>query len=145
MGGAILDDGGHTISVLKALQHDSTLGERWTAASTKKGSGTLTLTANNTYTGNTTVSAAKLALSGSGAIGSSAAITLAAGTTLDASGIAGQALTLNSADTGLLWRSDGWDHASQWFHHCARFCGERGSAVGLGQRGVGRHERHEAE
>lgn len=66
---------------------------------TKVGGGTLALTGNNTYTGNTTVSNGVLALSGSGSISNSAVITMADGTTLDASGLAGQTFTLNSSQT----------------------------------------------
>jgi autotransporter-associated beta strand protein len=53
----------------------------------KLGSGTLTLSAANTYSGNTTVSAGTLALSGSATIASTPLITLA-GSTLDVSALA---------------------------------------------------------
>ena len=54
-------------------------GSAFTASVTKLGTGLLTLSANNSYTGNTTVSAGTLALRGSQA----SAISLAAGTVLD--------------------------------------------------------------
>jgi len=55
---------------------------------TKLDTGTLTLSAPNTYTGNTTISNGTLALSGSGAIGNSANIKVNAGATLDVSAVA---------------------------------------------------------
>ena len=56
---------------------------------TKSGSGNLTLTAANTYTGTTAVSAGTLILSGQGSIANSAAIDLESGGTLDVAGVAG--------------------------------------------------------
>ena len=71
---------------------------------TKAGAGKLTLTAANTYTGNTTISAGTLALSGSGSIASSN-LTVASGATLDVSGLTtalalGSGQTLNAGATG---------------------------------------------
>jgi autotransporter-associated beta strand protein len=60
---------------------------------TKTGAGTLTLSGANTYTGNTTVSSGKLALSGSGSIANSPTIEVAGGATFDVSGLT-TALTL---------------------------------------------------
>jgi len=51
----------------------------------KQGSNLVTLTANNTFTGPTTVKAGTLRLSGGGSIGSSSLITVEAGATLDVS------------------------------------------------------------
>jgi autotransporter-associated beta strand protein len=62
----------------------------------KNGSGTLVLSAANTYAGNTTVGAGTLALAGSGGINASALIMLSNGATLDVTGRADQTLTLNS-------------------------------------------------
>lgn len=56
---------------------------------TKSGSGNLTLTAVNTYTGTTTISAGTLILSGQGSIADSAAIDLDNGGTLDVSAVTG--------------------------------------------------------
>jgi autotransporter-associated beta strand protein len=61
------------------------------AALTKLGGGTATLTGANSYGGNTTVSAGTLALSGSGSIVSSV-IAIAAGATFDVSGVTGYSL-----------------------------------------------------
>jgi autotransporter-associated beta strand protein len=55
----------------------------------KNGAGTQTLTAVNTYTGNTTISGGTLALSGSGSIGFSPSISVGTGATLDVSGVTG--------------------------------------------------------
>ena len=56
----------------------------------KQGSGTLTLSGSNTYTGSTTINAGTLALSGDGSIASSSGVNLAAsGATFDISGSTG--------------------------------------------------------
>lgn len=55
----------------------------------KSGSGNLTLTAANTYTGTTSISAGTLILSGQGSIANSAAIDLENGGALDVSGVTG--------------------------------------------------------
>jgi autotransporter-associated beta strand protein len=60
--------------------------------------GNITLTGINTYTGNTTISAGTLALSGSGSIANSPTITVAGGATFDVSGLA-STLTLGSTQT----------------------------------------------
>jgi autotransporter-associated beta strand protein len=58
----------------------------------KTGAGTLTLAGANTYTGPTTISQGKLALTSGGAIGSSTSIMLSAGTTFDVSAAGGYTL-----------------------------------------------------
>jgi fibronectin-binding autotransporter adhesin len=63
------------------------------------GSGIMTLTADNPFTGNTTVNAGTIALSGSGSIGNSAMINIVSGATLDVSARTDVALTLNSGQT----------------------------------------------
>ncbi len=70
-----------------------------TLALTKVGTGTFTLTGNNSLTGATTVNAGTLALGGSGSLSNSTLITLADGATLDASGRPDQTFTLNSGQT----------------------------------------------
>ncbi len=64
----------------------------------KAGNGTLSLSAANSYTGNTTVSGGILALTGSGSIGSSPAITVANRATLDVSGLS-STFTLGGSQT----------------------------------------------
>jgi autotransporter-associated beta strand protein len=58
---------------------------------------TLTLTANNTYTGTTTIGAGTLALSGSGSVASSPVITIASNATFNVSGVSG--FTLGAGQT----------------------------------------------
>jgi len=50
-GGAIVDTNGYNVTISKALTHDSTLGSNVDGGLTKKGTGMLTLSAGNTYTG----------------------------------------------------------------------------------------------
>ena len=62
----------------------------------KAGSGTQTLGDTNTYTGNTTVNAGTLALTGTGSINNTPLITVDAGATVDVSGRTDGTLTLSS-------------------------------------------------
>jgi autotransporter-associated beta strand protein len=98
-GGAVVDDGGNVITILEPLQHDGSLGAAPDGGLTKLNTGRLTLTANSSYSGATTVSAGTLALSGSASISNSVAITLASSAVLDVSGLAGQTLALNPGQT----------------------------------------------
>jgi autotransporter-associated beta strand protein len=68
-------------------------------ALTKTNSGTVTLTGNGGYTGNTTVQLGALALSGNASISSSPAIIVNAGASLDVSGLNGGVLTLANGQT----------------------------------------------
>ena len=62
-GGAIIDDGGFTITIAQALVHSSVGGDNATDGGlTKNGTGTLTLSGANTYTGNTIINAGTLEL-----------------------------------------------------------------------------------
>ncbi|MEN6494227.1 MAG: autotransporter-associated beta strand repeat-containing protein [Thermoguttaceae bacterium] len=70
-----------------------------TGALSKSGSGTLTLTAANLYSGATHVETGTLALSGSGSIANSSAISVAAGATLDIIGASGGQYALASGQT----------------------------------------------
>lgn len=67
----------------------------------KQGSGNVTLSAANSYTGLTTVSSGTLSLSGSGALSSSGSLTVASGATFDISAVTSSANvgTLNNAGT----------------------------------------------
>ena len=64
-GGAVIDANGFNITVANVLKHGTGSPD---GGLTKLGAGYLTLSAANTYTGNTTISNGVLALSGSGAI-----------------------------------------------------------------------------
>jgi fibronectin-binding autotransporter adhesin len=66
---------------------------------TKTGAGMFTLSAANTFSGETTIAQGTLALSGSGSIGNSANIGIASGATLDASGRSDGTLALASGQT----------------------------------------------
>lgn len=83
-GGAIIDTNNYNITIADSLEHDTALGATADGGLTKIGTGTLTLTAANTYTGKTTVAAGTLALSGSGGVASSAWIEVSNGATLNA-------------------------------------------------------------
>jgi fibronectin-binding autotransporter adhesin len=85
-GGAIVDDGGFTISIDQALLHSAIAGDNAADGGlTKLGTGTLTLSAVNTYNGTTLINAGTLAVSGS--INNSTNITIGSGAILDVSGI----------------------------------------------------------
>jgi autotransporter-associated beta strand protein len=89
--GALTFDRTDMVTVSNAISGSGTV--------VQNGSGTVALSAINTYTGNTTINAGTLALAGAGSIGASALIALNNGTTLDVSGRADQMLTLNSGQT----------------------------------------------
>ena len=74
-----------------------TLAANVSGGLTKQGSGKLTLTAANTYTGNTTIASGTLALGSSGSINNTANIAISAGTTFDVSAI--PAYTLSGSTT----------------------------------------------
>ncbi len=98
-GGAIVDTATNSIAILEPMQHAPNLGATPDGGLTKLGTGTLTLTAANTYTGTTTVSAGTLALSGSASLPNTVAIVLAPGAALDLSGLGAQTLGLNPGQT----------------------------------------------
>ena len=97
-GGAIIDDGGFAIAIAAPLIHDPVLGATPDGGLTKLGVGTLTLAANDTYTGPTIINAGTLALYAPplGSISNSASIFIAAGAQLDVSGGGTAAMTLGS-------------------------------------------------
>ncbi len=65
----------------------------------KAGSGTLTLSGVDTYTGDTSITLGTLALTGSGSIGNSSNIVVASGATFDVSGLSGGSVTLSAGQT----------------------------------------------
>jgi fibronectin-binding autotransporter adhesin len=97
-GGAKFDTNGFNTTIPVALVHDSSLGSTPDGGLTKNGAGTLTLTAAETYTGTTTVSAGTLALSRSSTnnIPSSATIDIASGAFLNVNGLTSSTIVLNS-------------------------------------------------
>lgn len=82
-GGAVIDSNGFNITIADSLEHDIALGSNADGGLTKNGTGTLTLTAANTYTGKTTVSAGTLSLSGAGSVAASPWIEVSSGATLN--------------------------------------------------------------
>jgi fibronectin-binding autotransporter adhesin len=85
-GGATIDSNGFDITIPKALTADTNSPG---GGLTKSGSGTLTLTAANTYTGTTRITGGTLSLTGAGAIASSSTIIVGVNTTLDVSNVTG--------------------------------------------------------
>jgi autotransporter-associated beta strand protein len=69
-GGAIIDTNGNTVTIGQALVHSTVGGDLATDGGlTKNGTGTLTLSGANTYTGTTTVNAGTLATGSTGTFG----------------------------------------------------------------------------
>jgi autotransporter-associated beta strand protein len=86
--GAVLDTAGFNVTIGQALQHSAIGGDNATDGGlAKNGTGTLTLTNVNSYTGPTTIRGGTLALSGGGFIGSSAGINVSAGAVFNISGV----------------------------------------------------------
>jgi autotransporter-associated beta strand protein len=98
-GGAVIDDGGNNIIIAEPLLHDPALGGSADGGLTKLNTGTLTLTSNNLYNGDTIITAGTLALTGVGAITNSANILITNGVVLNASGRSDSKLTLAVAQT----------------------------------------------
>ena len=95
-GAAIIDNlagGNSTLSIGAGDTTSAFLGTiqntAGTVAVTKIGSGTLTLSGPNTYSGDTTISAGTLALGAGGSLANSAAISVASGATFDVSALTG--------------------------------------------------------
>lgn len=61
-GGAVIDTNGFNITIADNLEHDTVLGATADGGLTKNGTGTLTLSGANTYTGITTLNAGTLAI-----------------------------------------------------------------------------------
>lgn len=102
-GGAKIDDGGFTITIVAPLLHDPTLGATVDGGLTKLGSGTLTFTNNgSTFTGPTAINTGTLAIYasfGSSSISGSASVYIGAGALLDLSVASGNGWILDNRRT----------------------------------------------
>jgi autotransporter-associated beta strand protein len=100
-GGAKIDDSGFSITISQPLLHDTSLGATPDGGLIKLGSGTLTLSAINTYTGPTTVSNGTLLIIATIANANSGpgAITVLGGATLGGNGTIGGPVTINDGAT----------------------------------------------
>jgi autotransporter-associated beta strand protein len=85
-GGAVIDSAGANILISYPLLHSLIVGDNAIDGGlTKIGAGTLTLSATNTYSGNTTISNGVLKLSATGSISNSPVINVASGAVFDVS------------------------------------------------------------
>ena len=78
--------GAHNLTVGNAANTSFAGAIAGTGGVVKQGTGTLTLSGANTYSGGTTINAGSLALGGAGALAANGAVTIAAGSILDISG-----------------------------------------------------------
>jgi fibronectin-binding autotransporter adhesin len=95
-GGLVFDDAGFAVTNNQPLLADTnSLG----GGLTKLGTGSLTLTATNTFTGPTLLTAGSLAIRANGSIANSSLVSLAPGTTLNVLGLASGVLTIPPSQT----------------------------------------------
>jgi len=96
VGGAVIDTTNFNVSILEPLVHDSSLGVTPDGGLIKTGTGTLTLTAASSYTGNTVVSNGTLLINGS--IGATA-VSIESGGSLGGAGTIGSNITVKAGGT----------------------------------------------
>lgn len=92
LGGNATADGGIDVAISQTLTYAGIMADRTSTNAgglVKSGAGQLTLTGVNTYTGDTTIGAGRLALTGSGVIGSGTNLIIGSGATFDVTGTAG--------------------------------------------------------
>ena len=99
--GAIIDDGGFAITIGQALTHDSTLGATADGGLTRNGSGTLTLTGVNTFTGPITNNGGTLTLNSASTYAGSATINAGSLVMTTASQIGGNVTLSNGTSLSL--------------------------------------------
>lgn len=92
-GGAIIDSDSNSITFLEPLLTDPNLGGAADGGLKKLGTGTLTLTATNTYVGNTVVAAGTLLVNG---IQGSSLVIVSNNATLGGNGVIGSNVTVNA-------------------------------------------------
>jgi fibronectin-binding autotransporter adhesin len=96
-GGAKIDSNGFNITISKAMTHGGVATTD--GGLTKSGNGILTISAVNTYTGDTDIQGGTLKLATGSSIASTSSITVGSGTFLDVTALASSSLTLGGAQT----------------------------------------------
>jgi autotransporter-associated beta strand protein len=85
-GGAIIDSQSYSVTIPQVLGHDPALGATLDGGLTKRGTGVLTLTTTNTYTGVTSVEAGKLKLGVANTLSASVSVLVASNAVFDVDG-----------------------------------------------------------
>ncbi len=85
-GGAVIDSQSFAVTIPQVLNHDQDLGATLDGGLTKRGTGSLTLTTNNTFTGATSVEAGTLKLGVANALSNSVSVLVASNAVFDVNG-----------------------------------------------------------